>query len=274
MIKNRKMMRISLLLIGLLLVTVSSAFVVQKALAGSCFADVADATFWYSVTCWMKYKGISTGYADGTYRPDATVSRGEMGLFIQRAFTNPSMVTYLSVGPTGWTANGTGNGYVNTYYYWSWLRKATAGSTEFQLTPTIPTSLYNTLMYAKGVKVCYDASTAGGYLDFIEIRDVYYSSSGPTLWSTATDNTDRNGIGCTLLNFASPAVMTETDQIVVILGVQYGSTGYELAVGTTTVMLQPSTGQVILGIDDLEAVKLERGGIIPTEYDPATGIRP
>jgi hypothetical protein len=277
MIKNRKMMRISLVLIGLLLVTASSAFVVQKALAGSCFTDVANGSFWYSVTCWMKNKGISTGYADGSYLPDNKVTRGEMAFFVQRAFTNSTMVNYISTGPTSWTANGADGGYVQTFYGWSHLHSSATNGAMFNLSPSIPTSLYNTQMYVRGIKICFDAAyggSANGFLDYIQIMHLYYTTSGFTVYKTATDMGNYNSVGCVVLNFASPSGLQGNDQVTVNLGVYFVNTSYEFRIGTTTVILEPSTSLAMFGIDEAEAAMLERGGVVPTEVDPASGLHP
>ncbi len=50
------------------------------------FGDV-PANVWYTdAIARMVELGIATGYADGTYRPNAPVSRGEMAVFLDRAF--------------------------------------------------------------------------------------------------------------------------------------------------------------------------------------------
>ncbi|MDH3248168.1 MAG: S-layer homology domain-containing protein, partial [Acidimicrobiia bacterium] len=50
------------------------------------FPDV-PANVWYTdAVARMVELGITTGYEDGTYRPNASVSRGEMAVFLDRAF--------------------------------------------------------------------------------------------------------------------------------------------------------------------------------------------
>ncbi len=49
------------------------------------FSDVpADHPYYDSIE-WAAENGITTGYPDGTYRPDDTVTRGEMAVFLKRA---------------------------------------------------------------------------------------------------------------------------------------------------------------------------------------------
>jgi hypothetical protein len=49
------------------------------------FSDVpADHPYYDSIE-WAAENGITTGYPDGTYRPDEFVTRGEMAVFLKRA---------------------------------------------------------------------------------------------------------------------------------------------------------------------------------------------
>ncbi len=51
----------------------------------STFSDVAADHPYYDSIEWAAENGITTGYPDGTYRPDDTVTRGEMAVFLKRA---------------------------------------------------------------------------------------------------------------------------------------------------------------------------------------------
>ena len=49
------------------------------------FSDVSEGhIFWGDISC-LAYYGVTIGYGDGTFRPDADVSNGEMVRFMQRA---------------------------------------------------------------------------------------------------------------------------------------------------------------------------------------------
>jgi hypothetical protein len=67
------------------------------------FSDVSFShPFIYEIE-WMAWKGISTGYADGTYRPSASVTRQAMSAFMFRladspASTPPGTPTFSDVG--------------------------------------------------------------------------------------------------------------------------------------------------------------------------------
>jgi hypothetical protein len=49
------------------------------------FADVSPSHPFFAEVEWMADEGISTGYADGTYRPNTNVSRSAMSAFLHRA---------------------------------------------------------------------------------------------------------------------------------------------------------------------------------------------
>lgn len=85
---------------AVLLVAALMFVVAPLAFAASCFPDVGG--HWAeSFICWLANNGITSGYPDGTYRPDNNVSRAEMAVFIQR-------VHQLSRWGQTWSGTGTG----------------------------------------------------------------------------------------------------------------------------------------------------------------------
>jgi len=48
------------------------------------FLDVARTSSFYTATTWLRCEEISTGYADGTYRPSRQITRGELALLVYR----------------------------------------------------------------------------------------------------------------------------------------------------------------------------------------------
>ena len=48
------------------------------------FKDAKPGTAFYKEISWMAKNGFTTGYADKTYRPNATVTRGEMLTMLHR----------------------------------------------------------------------------------------------------------------------------------------------------------------------------------------------
>ena len=68
------------ILIGVL---VLSLVVALPALAASCFTDT-DFHWAETYVCWLFNNGISSGYPDGSFRPDNTITRGEMAVMLQQ----------------------------------------------------------------------------------------------------------------------------------------------------------------------------------------------
>jgi hypothetical protein len=76
--------------------------------ATAAFADVPASAWYAPFVDRLAELGISVGYADGTFRPDAGVSRAEMAVFMTRAFpslsdVNPSGV-FADVPTDSWFA--------------------------------------------------------------------------------------------------------------------------------------------------------------------------
>lgn len=275
MSRIRKLFRLGLLITGLLLVAGSSAFVAQKALAGGCFTDVADGSFWYDVTCWMKTRGISTGYADGTYKPDNYVTRGEMALFIQRAFTNASLVTQINTGPSAWVANATYSpgAFVEHGYAWAYLKAASSGTYQYIISPSLPSSLYNTMMYVKGIKICLNAvDYPEAYITQVDVVHLTYFATGdgygPLNWLQST--TDLTATGCYVYNFTNPSNFWGANQVTIDVTVQINNPSAVVPIGVVTVILQPSTYSAVLGSEVMETGSFEDDDIVPIENDPAS----
>jgi hypothetical protein len=69
------------------------------------FPDVAPGSLFDPGVTWMRLHGITSGYADGTYRPAATVTRAQTAAFIFRlagdpGFTAPVPPTFSDVSAT------------------------------------------------------------------------------------------------------------------------------------------------------------------------------
>lgn len=55
--------------------------------SGRCFIDVKRSQLFAKEMCWMRAKGVSTGWSDGTYRPLESVKRDAMAAFLYRYAT-------------------------------------------------------------------------------------------------------------------------------------------------------------------------------------------
>ena len=48
------------------------------------FGDVSTQSAHYEAITWLTARGITTGYTDGSFRPNRQVSRGEVAAFLHR----------------------------------------------------------------------------------------------------------------------------------------------------------------------------------------------
>ena len=69
--------RFAILVAGILLIALPVA-------ALAAFSDVPTSHTHYAGITFVEQKGITTGYSDGTFRPDNNVTRGQMATFLQR----------------------------------------------------------------------------------------------------------------------------------------------------------------------------------------------
>ncbi|HZD21826.1 MAG TPA: S-layer homology domain-containing protein, partial [Acidimicrobiia bacterium] len=81
------------------------------------FPDVAEGAWFTPYVETLAAEGITTGYKDGTYRPDSTVSRAEMAVFLIRAFPpdtlQPATGIFADVPVTAWYADEAERIYVD-----------------------------------------------------------------------------------------------------------------------------------------------------------------
>jgi hypothetical protein len=69
--------------VAILTIAVMAVFLVPTALASDAFSDVPDSHWAHDFISWLFYNGLTSGYPDGTYRPDNNVTRAEMAVFLQ-----------------------------------------------------------------------------------------------------------------------------------------------------------------------------------------------
>lgn len=267
MFKNRKTNRsLALLVAGLVLVAVSALFLVPRVAAASCFTDTGG--HWgETFICWLKAKGITSGYPDGTYRPNNTMSRAEVAVFMQKLITTGD--TYINTGPSDWVVNGSSapTAFINYYWGWTHLMTSSTGTYLYSISPSLPSSLYNTKMYAKGAKLCYDATDAGAYITAIEIKHITYGTSGFTEWNSVYDSTDLSDRNCRVVNFSSPSSLWGNDQVTINVHVTFTNAGSSVRVGVATAIIMPSTETAVLHHDDLVSPFM----LAPSVDDPASG---
>lgn len=94
----------------------------QSLLAATSFSDLSTADPCYAAVEKLTEEGIIKGYPDGTFRPDATITRAELIAIINRTFhynTSGSNVRFNDVSSSSWfyeeVLKANAVGYINGY---------------------------------------------------------------------------------------------------------------------------------------------------------------
>jgi hypothetical protein len=215
------------------------------ALGPPCFTDTNGHLF-ETFICWMFDNGLTVGYGDGTFGPDDNITRGQMAVFLQRMRSLGD--SQFNSGTTKWAKNGaSANPYVTYYTNVSYLRSTVAGSYGFQMSPDVPSSLYNSLMYVKGLKLCYDATPGGVVLDQVWLE--HFLQGGGT-WATAIDNTNRTDNTCRFYYMSSPTSFYAGEYVAVYLQVIFSAPADYVGIRSATIIMSPSASPAVLEPDD------------------------
>jgi hypothetical protein len=145
-------------------VAASVAGTAATGLASHQFSDVPTSAIYHAAVEWLANRGVTLGCATGLYCPSATVSRGQMALFMQRlgAALTPTFVTQTGGSTSGLDLDGT---------------PVVCASAPY--TPTFPQTA---LLYASA-----SASTTSSDMTY-RIRPVISTNSGAS-WSHTTPGT-------------------------------------------------------------------------------------
>jgi hypothetical protein len=226
----------------LAIVLAVTAFAVGNAYATTgCFNDT-NGHWAETFICWMNDKGITGGYPDGGYHPNSSVTRAEMAVFMKAQAEVPPSTgdVYFTFGPNEWQPNAAYNGYIEYFTIFNHLRSAATGTQLFQATPVLPSGLYNTVMYIKGVQICYIA-TGGGYLDTVTVEHFKTYDDGTTsTLNSVTDTTDRTDTMCRQYYFTFPSSFYGDNHLTIEIYHHFNSTADYLYVSSTSVILEPS----------------------------------
>lgn len=243
--------------------------------ATGCFSDT-NGHWAETFICWMKEKGISGGYPDGTYKPANNVTRAEMAVMMQKQSQIPPTVAdhYFNSGPNSWAANsGVAGAYVEPFTIRTHLAASTTGTKYFQVTPTLPSTLYGKTTYFKGVLFCYE-TVSGAVITSVNIRhEKFYGASGvfETL-NTLTDDTDRTGYGCRLYQFATAYSYYPDNTLLLLVGVTFPTTAaYVSADGVAFILSASDLGPgYIYGLEAPSFMQEANPDIVPS-YGPEEG---
>lgn len=271
------------------LVIAVSAFQVGRVYATTgCFPDT-NGHWAETFICWLKDNGITSGYPDGTYKPENSVTRAEMSIFLQKIFnladssaqtkattaennakayadslvnTPPSTgVITISENHGNWikyfdTDNTSFSNYSSTKYVY----KATTGSAFIALHPTLPTILYGKSLQLTAVEFCYTA-TATVMLNYIEINvPTHAAAPSADQGKQFSDNTDRTDSICRYYALPAPVTLTADMVVDVYVAINWASSD-AFQVGRTTFVLQPTgtTAVIPSSIDSANVTILSAG---------------
>ncbi len=205
--------------------------------ASSCFSDTSG--HWAEAAiCWAASKGVVGGYPDGTFKPNNNVTRAQVAVMIKNQATVGTH--YFNVGPNAWAVNGTSgtSAYVEPYTMQAHLRRSAAGSAYFQVTPTLPATLYSSTTRFTGVQFCY--KTEDATIDQVEIlHSKYYGGAGATaVLESYTDPTDRTDYACRVYSLADPSTYYPDNTLSFMVDVYFPSSAAYVRVFSTTFILE------------------------------------
>lgn len=256
-----------LLLSVLAVVLLSAGFLAGSAAAASqdCFSDVT--THWAEdFICWMKDNGMTSGYPDGTFKPDNAITRAEVAVFMQKlydlavaqdtaklteakAYTDANMTggVTINAGTTVWVPNAGGTQRISSLISYAEFRPPSGfdGTYGYIASIPVPSVLYGTGMYLDGFRLCYDATDPGTILDEARIYLIEGSSGASS--AQYTDTTNRTDELCRTYSLAAPTLFHADDYVLIFLNVDFTSTTDFFRVRSLNINLHPSpTGETVL----------------------------
>jgi hypothetical protein len=215
-----------------------------------CFTDT-NGHWAETFICWLKSNNIAAGYPDGSYHPESGITRAEMAVMLQRIRTTGDV--FFTFGGNEWQPNAASpNAYVEYFTIYTHLSNSLAGTSLFQATPVIPSSLYNSEMYIKGVQICYDTVGGSTITDVVLEHYINLDDGNYVLWNSYADPTDRTDSACRLYSFATPKSFWGDNHLAIQVRVNFPSASDVVYVTSTSVVLAPSTNPG--GITALDAV--------------------
>ncbi len=235
---------ITLSVIVVMLVAVAAFGIGRASASTGCFNDT-NGNWAEPFICWMKDNGISSGTGGGAYSPNTNVTRAQMAVFMARQAEIPPSTgdIYINTGPSGWIKE-----YVSLaelHHRAGYAEFATSESTDsfFLLSPSLPSGLYGREVFAKGVKLCYEAGDA----QMTQVTLSQYAGDG-SLISIISDSTIRTDKTCRSYMFPGISAFLGGDQLTleVAFHTLFPGTPGSLRIYSTTFIMSPSADPAIL----------------------------
>jgi hypothetical protein len=168
-----------------------------------------------------------------------------MAVFMKRQAEIPPTTgdVYINVGPSAWVPSYSPNGGLVLYDpHYAILMTDINGGNNFIVSPSLPSSLYNTRMQVKGVKLCY--LTVGATIDHVSL---YLFDSTSTMINEVTDTTARSDGTCRTYYFSAPSYFLGGDQVTLEVGVLFSNRlTQNVYIRSATFILSPSVYPPIL----------------------------
>jgi hypothetical protein len=197
--------------VAILTIAVLAVFLVPTALASDAFPDVPDSHWAHDFISWLFNNGITSGFPDGTYRPDNNVTRAEMAVFVQQvagagsagpvtdadkldgldstAFLQGGTIV-TTTGGTAWLSHNSAPSTVNR-----WISGTEfSGDGSVVLSLTAPTEFDGVAYGLKEFELCHIVVSPG----FVDSVSVYRTNAGSTSATLLlSDGTNQTTTGCT-----------------------------------------------------------------------------
>lgn len=158
----------------------------------------------------MKTTGLSSGYLDGTFRPNNNITRAEVAALL---YKEASGDTLISVGPTAWQldSNAPANAYIKYDNSQALLESGTVGINYYDGSIPTLTALHDQQMTAKGAKLCYDAAATAGGSIFSVVVNLNDGTGTPV--ASVFDNNARTDFACRTYYFSAPHLLDGSDTL-------------------------------------------------------------
>ncbi|HMZ06016.1 MAG TPA: S-layer homology domain-containing protein [Anaerolineales bacterium] len=289
-------------LLALMMALVGAVFWVGRSSAATgCFSDTNN--HWAeSFICWMKTNNISTGYPDGTFKPENAITRAETSALLKKLFdmmltssqtqanaaeTNAknyadSLVNvppsngliYVTTDSSAWLlANENQSGSIILKREKSFLTVANTTSnavnTTLVMPVSLPTALYGKSLQLVGAEVCYSASLSY-YLKAVEIVVTVNNTGIGSIPSSNqySDLITHIDTSCNYYTFPTPVLLSaENSAAIYVTYTIFGT--YQAFLGRTTFVLQPtSTDAILPSVAPENSIMLENSDMQSTSPQP------
>lgn len=137
------------------------------------FSDTPDSAWYYNQLGYMQQYGIVRGYPDGTFKPDAPISRAEFAVIVSRfmAYVNDAGQAFPDVGPYHWAYRE-----INAVASRGWVKGRPDGTfaPERKITRAEVVTLVNRMLNRVGDK-SYIESHKDSLYDYKDITNAHWA---------------------------------------------------------------------------------------------------